>query len=377
MKTAKMALAAGLLLMFGLAAFAQTPIPPPQTFATTIYFDYSRNISNNGFLTGTDAAKLLDNKFAFRRAYFTYENKINDFLKFRFRIDADNQNNVTSVNFKSSSAGQDYKMRPFVKHLYLDWAGLLPDSSLKVGMVDTLPFKLAEDRWGYRSVAKTLADIYKDITGVNIRCSSADLGLNFQVPLNQYIRLATMIVNGDGYGSPATTKFRKIGGQVQLIPLAGLNLVGYYEVEDRPATSAMIAAGSKSYDSAGTAKMMKGDVYFDMIENLNVSLEWFKYDNPTFTYKSGANTIQFKTGGWSVFGTYKIIVDKLNAFARYDSYAPDSTQTLKDQGLTIVGLDWAPVHSSWKIQPNVWFYNYKDAAKKSDIVANLTFALSF
>jgi hypothetical protein len=45
--------------------------------------------------------------------------------------------------------------------------------------------------------------------------------------------------------------------------------------------------------------------------------------------------------------------------------------------LTIVGLDWAPVHSSWKIQPNVWFYNYKDAAKKSDIVANLTFALSF
>ena len=374
----RMAAAAGILLMSGLTAFAQTTTPPPQTFATTIYFDWTTNATNNGYLTGTDAAKLLSNKFAFRRAYFTYENKINDFLKFRFRIDADNQNNVTSVNFKSSSVSQDNKMRPFVKHLYLDWAGLLPDSSLKVGMVDTLPFKLAEDRWGYRSVAKTLADIYKDITGINIRCSSADLGLNFQVPVNQYIRLATMIVNGDGYGSVASSKFRKIGGQVQIIPVAGLNFVGYYEVEDRPATSAMIAAGSKSYDSAGTAKMMKGDVFFDMIENLNVSFEWFNYDNPTFLYKDAVgNSIHYKTGGWSVFGTYKIIVDKLNAFARYDSYAPDSTQSLKNQGLAIVGLDWAPVHTSWKIQPNVWFYSYKDAAKKSDIVANLTFFLSF
>jgi hypothetical protein len=43
----------------------------------------------------------------------------------------------------------------------------------------------------------------------------------------------------------------------------------------------------------------------------------------------------------------------------------------------IVGFDWAPIHSSWKIQPNVWFYNYKDSAKKSDVVANLTFFLSF
>ncbi len=378
MKTGRrMVLAAGILVISGLTAFAQTATPPAQTFSTTIYFDYTHNVTNDGYLTGTDAAKLISNKFAFRRAYFTYENKINDDLKFRFRLDADNQSNVTGVNFKSSSVTQDNKLRPFVKQLFLDWSGLLPDSSLKIGMVETLPFKMAEDQWGYRSVAKTLCDIYKDITGVNIRCSSADLGLNFQVPVNQYLRVATMVVNGDGYGSPATTEFRKIGGQVQLIPVAGLSLVGYYEIEDRPATATMIAAGSKSYDSAGTAKMAKGDVYFNMIENLNVSFEYFNYNNPTFTEKTAGQTVQYKTGGWSVFGSYKIIVGKLNVFARHDSYAPDSTQSLKDQGLTIVGLDWAPVHSSWKLQPNVWFYDYKDATKKSDVVANLTFFLSF
>jgi hypothetical protein len=273
-------------------------------------------------------------------------------------------------------------MRLWMKHLYMDYSGLLPDSSLKVGMVDTLPFKLAEDRWGYRSIAKTLTDFYKDITGTDIRCSSADLGLNFQVPVNRYLRVAAMVTNGDGYSNIAGSKFRKMGGQIQIIPVAGLNFVGYYEVEDRPATSAMIAAGSKSYDSAGTAKMAKADVYFDMIENLNVSFEWFNYDNPTFLYKNAAGAnVHYKTGGWSVFSTYKIIVDKLNAFARYDSYAPDSTQSMKDRSLVIVGLDWSPIHSSWKIQPNVWFYgydkNFATTYKRNDIVANLTFFLSF
>ena len=40
---------------------------------------------------------------------------------------------------------------------------------LKIGMTETISFKVAEDRWGFRSVAKTLVDGYKDITGVDIR----------------------------------------------------------------------------------------------------------------------------------------------------------------------------------------------------------------
>jgi hypothetical protein len=185
-----------------------------------------------------------------------------------------------------------------------------------------------------------------------------------------------MVTNGDGYSNIASSKFRKMGGQVQIIPVAGLNLVGYYEAEGRPVSP--IPAGGHSYDSAGTAKMMKADIYFDMIEYLNVSFEWFKYDSPLF---KNSNSSRYKTGGWSAFSTYKIIVDKLNAFARYDSYAPNSTDVTKDRSLVIVGLDWAPVHSSWKIQPNVWFYgydkNFATTYKRNDIVANLTFFMSF
>ena len=51
--------------------------------------------------------------------------------------------------------------------------------------------------------------------------------------------------------------------------------------------------------------------------------------------------------------------------------------------LIIAGLDWAPFHASWKLQPNVWFYNYTDEPVqrgrdgKTDVVFNLTFFLSF
>src|SRR4030042_243281 len=71
----------------------------------------------------------------------------------------------TPIYLTKGSTKKDDKFRPFIKHLYLDYAGLLPNSSLKIGMTPTLTFESAEARWGYRSVAKTLVDGYKAITG--------------------------------------------------------------------------------------------------------------------------------------------------------------------------------------------------------------------
>jgi len=366
-KNKKAALLAALMFFVTTGLFAQTTTPPPQTFSTTIYFDYSFNATNNGYLTGTDAAKALNNKFAFRRAYLTYENKINDNLKFRFRFDADNTANITSVDFAKASTKKDDKLRPFIKHLYLDWAGLLPNSSLKIGMTETQAFKSAEDRWGYRSVAKTIVDGYKDITGVDIRTSSADIGVNLTGAITKEFRYGAMVMNGEGYAHPEYNKYKKFGGYLQVVPVAGLNFWGYAETE-------------RLSDTA-TAQMYKLDAYFDMIPNLNISGEWFTYnsDNNFNKIVQGGTTVEnhFNVGGFSIFGTYKIIIDKLNIFARFDNYKPDSTDANKDFSLVIAGLDWAPVHGSWKLQPNVWIYNYKDSTKKRDIVVNLTFFLSF
>jgi len=344
-------------------AGAQTTTPPPQTFTTTVYFDYSYNLTKDGYLTGTPAAQALSNKFAFRRAYFTYENKISDFLKFRFRYDADNTANITSVDFVKSSTKKDDKLRPFIKHVYLEWSPNFLQSKVNVGMIETISFKLAEDRWGYRSVAKTLLDGYKDITGIEIDQTSADLGATWKGTISKELRLGLGLHNGSHYSHIETDKFKKLSGFLQLVPVRGLSLVGFMDYEKQT--------------DADKAVTYKADVYFDMIKNFNVSFEWFQYKNDTYKTKIDGVDKNYKIGGWSIFATYKIKTDKLGIFARYDAYQPTSLDSTKDQSLIILGLDWFAWGSTGRLQPNVWIYNYKDSARKTDIVFAMTFFLSF
>jgi hypothetical protein len=335
------------------AAFGQTP--PPQTFATTVYFDYTTFVTTDGYLT----SNALTNKFHFRRAYFTYENKINDYLKFRFRYDADNTANLTSVDFAKQTTKKDDKLRPFVKHIYLEWSNDFLQSKVNVGMIETLAFKLAEDRWGYRSVAKTLLDGYKDITGVEVDATSADLGLTWKGTLFRQLRFGAGVHNGAHYSHAETDKFKKFSGYLQLVPVAGLNIIGYLDYE-------------KQTDDR-KAMTTKVDVLFDMVKNLNVSFEWFSYDSDAMLNSNGT---QYKPSGWSIFGTFKIKPDKLAVFARYDRYEPNDTKADDEIGLIIAGFDWTPMHGSWKIQPNVWIYDYNDA-RKGDVIFNMTLFLSF
>jgi hypothetical protein len=350
----KFALLAALTVALALAAYGQ------QTFGTTIYFDYLFNLTNDGFRTGTAAAKALNNVFQFRRAYFTYENKINDYLKFRFRYDADNTANITSIDFAKASAKKDDKLRPFIKHLYLEYALDWLQSKFNVGMIETLSFKLAEDRWGLRPVAKTLLDGYKDVTGVDIDQSSADIGATWKASISKYARFSVGVHNGVGYSHAETDKFKKFSGNLQLVPVAGWNVVGYLDYE-------------KQTDSA-KAMTYKLETFLEMVKGLALVGEWFTYDNETYKTAAGAH---YKVGGWSVFGVYKIKPDKFSLFARYDSYQPNNKIDNDEFGLIILGADWTPYHTTWKIQPNIWIYNYKDSARKTDIVGVITFFISF
>ena len=219
-----------------MAIFAAGPsLFGQQTFGTTIYLDYTYYMSKSGPKTmappGTPSFK--NNFFNFRRAYFTYENKINDNLKFRFRYDADSTANLTSVDVKTGSTKKDDKLRPFIKHVYLDYAGLLPNSSLKIGMTETLTFKIAEEKWGYRSVAKTLMDGYKDVTGKEIDATSADLGASFAHTVSKYFRYAAMISSGSHYSHVEGDKYKKLMAQVQILPMPGLTLAGYMDYEQQ------------------------------------------------------------------------------------------------------------------------------------------------
>ncbi|MGA2534184.1 MAG: hypothetical protein ABSG19_14245 [Candidatus Aminicenantales bacterium] len=362
---------------------AQTTTPPTQTFNTTIYLDYRYNLSSAGPITlkPTDpTVAYLSNQFIFRRAYFTYENKISDNLKFRFRLDADNTANVTGVTLTGTpvtgtSLSKDDKLRPFIKHLFFEWSNfLIENQTLRVGMEETLTFNLSEARWGYRSVAKTLVDGYKDITGVDTNVSSADIGASLQGSATKYFRYGVQVVNGSGYSHLEADKFKKFSGQLQLIPVSGLSLVGYIDY------SRQMPKASLPLVTAPAATSYKLDGFFEMVKNLVLGGEWYAYKNDL----NQAGGVKYNVSGWSVFGRYALVQDKLNAFARYDSYIPNNQNRAKDLNLTIFGLDWAPLHSSMKLQPNIWIYSYKDgtqykatATSNSDVAFNLTFFLSF
>jgi hypothetical protein len=348
------------VVLVGLLAGLGTGLHAQQTFGTTIYFDWTRYLSDNGPLTTAppNTPSFKNDFFAFRRAYFTYENKINDNLKFRFRYDADNTANLTSVDsaFKTK---KDDKLRPFVKHIYLEYANLVPRSVLRVGMTETLTFKPAEERWGYRSVAKTLVDGFKDITGVEIDATSADLGVSFTGSVNKYLRYGLMISNGSHYSHVETDGWKKLMAQATVVPVAGFSLVGYWDYEKQ-------AEGKD-------AQTYKLDGLFEMVKGLVLGAEYFVYQNDLYL----AGTDRFDVSGFSLFGRYAIQPDKLNAFARFDSYEPNSKVDKDQKTLIIAGLDWAPWHSSIKFQPNIWIYSYQDSAKKNDLIFNMTFFMSF
>jgi hypothetical protein len=366
------------LFMAGASLYAQ------QTFSGTVYLDWRYYLTSAGPITlkPTDATKAyLNNQFVFRRAYLTYENKINDNLKFRFRLDADNTANVTGVTLTGSpvtgtSLGKDDKLRPFLKHLYLEYSNFLVDKLvLNIGMIETLTFKPAEERWAYRSVAKTLVDGYKDITKKEIFSTSADIGITLKYSVAKYFRVAAGIYNGAAYSHAENDQFKKVQLQAQLTPVAGLSVVGYYDYERKlPVTTLPL-------EMAPAAVTYKLDAFFETVKNLVIGAEWFQYKNDL--YQTGGK--KYNVSGWSTFGRYVISPDKLSLFARYDSYMPSSLDRAnQDMSLAIVGFDWAPYHASWKLQPNVWFTNYKNpkyytagATSKNDVSFNLTFFLSF
>ena len=366
------------LLSGGASVFGQ------QTFSATVYFDYKHFLSSEGPLTlkPTDpATAYLSNAFLFRRAYFNYENKINNNLKFRFRLDADNTANLTAVTLSGSpvtgvSTSKDDKLRPFMKHLFLEYSDfLIPKMILNIGMIETLTFKPAEDRWGLRSVAKTITDGYRDITKKDILSTSADIGATLKYSFAKYFRVAAGLYNGTHYSHAENDQFKKVQLQAQVSPVAGFSIVGYFDYERK-------LPNLKSFpkETAPVAQTYKIDAFFEMVKNLVIGAEWFtyKYD----LYQTAGE--KYDVGGWSVFGRYTIATDKFMLFGRYDSYIPNSLDRDLDMSLVIAGFDWAPFDKSWRLQPNVWFTSYHDetryaagAKKNSDIIFNLTFFLSF
>ncbi|MGQ9800348.1 MAG: hypothetical protein ACUVRL_01570 [Candidatus Saccharicenans sp.] len=335
--------------------FLFVPASAQQKLSGTVFFDYTFYLSNNGPITTPppDNPNFKNNFMHFRRVYFRYDNKINDNLSFRLTLDGDTLKATDAAN------KADDKFRPYLKHMYLQISNLIPAADIKIGMADTITYKLAEDRWGYRSVAKTIMDGYKDITGYDVDAPSADLGINLTGKIIRQVRYGVMLASGEGYSKPEKDKHKKLSSYLQFIPVAGLSVVGYVDYEKQ--------------DVGAKALTYKGDLFVEFMPNLTLGAEYFVYRND----KNLLEDQRYDRSGLSVFGRYNLIPEKLNLFARFDHYEPNSLRIDDEISLIIAGLDWAPLNSSFRLQPNLWVYDYKDPLKKNDLIFNLTFLMSF
>lgn len=88
--------------------------------------------------------------FWFRRIYFTYNNKLNDKVKMRLRLEMNSPGDFT----KSAS------LDPYVKDAYLSFS-FAGGASLIAGIQGPPSFEQEESSWGYRHLEKTPLDLYK------------------------------------------------------------------------------------------------------------------------------------------------------------------------------------------------------------------------
>lgn len=250
------------------------------------------------------------NAFRFRRLYFTYQEDIATDFAIRFRLEA-----------KDAGFGQGEKMRPFVKHSYVQWKQALGAADLYLGLSGTPTWAVAEKVWGYRSIAKTVLD-------QNKIGSSADLGAALKGKADR-LRYHLMIGNGPGQG-PEDDHGKKFYGSLSFKAGDRWVLEGYADFNAKPA--------------GRNERTFKGFVGWQGAQGA-AGLEVFSRTNE----RAGASGEAQVLAGVSGFGSLPLS-PLLKGFGRFDAVADDAENTT--DWLLIAGLDYAAA-TAVHLMPNV------------------------
>jgi hypothetical protein len=308
------------------------------------------------------------NGFEFRRIYLGYDYQISEhfstqvLLAYEGNLDKDGERSI------------------FIKAANVRWSNFVHNNDLVIGQSAT-PFYalLSESVWGYRSIEKTIADMRK-IT------SSNDVGISLLGKLNDKgdYGYNFMIANGTAQ-KPETDKYKKLYGELYAKLMDQkiiIDVAGTYEAvansQDRTALKGFVAYQSTPV-TAGIeiVNQTQKNAIKDSIKGAAV-----------------ANKVNIIPFGLSVFVKGQIIPSKLNFFARYDNYNPDtkfdanvlySAKLASDkENFITAGLDWTPV-SNVHLMPNIWYDSYSSqknnvsgkAKSDYDMTARLTFYYVF
>ncbi len=348
--------------------------PAPDNFKPSgklwgyVFGDYFYKIHadslNRGNVQFSDLPKNF-NAFTFRRIYLGYDYRISE--KFSAHLLLSNENdNADAIGERTF----------YIKAANIQWKNIIPNNDLIVGQSTTPLFVgNSESVWGYRSVERTIVDMRSFGGGT-------DLGIAWHGRLDngQNFGYNFMLANGTS-AKPENNKYKKF----------------YYEFYARLLNKKIYLDITGTKESAGGGKNMsviKGTAAFTG-KTFTAGGEFIKVTRKkaaqNVTDPLNPTEVSFTPVGISFFVHGMILPGKLNYFARYDNFNPDtrfdpniiysSNPVNYKENFITAGIDWMPV-KSFHVEPNIWFDSFQSTTADNtgndyDMVARITFYYIF
>jgi hypothetical protein len=293
--------------------------------------------------------------FEIQRAYLGY--------KFNF-----SENISTKITIDGARVTEASPFTVVLKHAQLDWQVATP-LTLSLGLMGLTQFDTQEKFWGYRYIYKSFQDEFALGT-------SADLGVNANLQLTDWLEADLFMLNGEGYTRLQDDfGMHKFGGDLVAEPVDGLILKAYYNLN------------FKKYDKYGNDSIIADTTAIQNLaffagyqaEKFRVGAEYNLMLNGTKYYVASED---HNLTGISVYATY-LINKKFEVFGNYINFMSntlagqsESWNYSKDGNIIIAGMQYVPVKGV-KMALNYRAYLYKDPDIQDDNRIYVNFEFSF
>lgn len=303
----------------------------------------------------SDSALTKSGAFQIRRIYLYYDHNLSEKFFAQFLLES----NDKSVEYTADKAGKPTKEgrhTVFVKLAYLEWKEIIPHGSIAFGMVPAPTWSLSEKMWNYRAIEKTVTDM-RGLGG------ASDLGVTLRGKFGNdgMFGYAFMIGNGNGQ-KPENNKSKKYYGSISAKPVNGFTAEFYADHESKMMNSQSHETMSKT--------TLKGLAAFQN-EKFTAGIEVMKQTQKKVTDSTDLTPLGFSLFAWAAIPGS----EKLNVFARFDNFDPDTkTSSGYKENFITAGIDYMPIKNI-HIMPNVWMntFSKKGSKREMDKVVRITF----
>ncbi|HXC06203.1 MAG TPA: hypothetical protein VNZ86_15705, partial [Bacteroidia bacterium] len=264
-------------------------------------------------------ANVQSNAFQIRRAYLGYDYQITK----NFSASAVLANEQTLLPNNQNTV--------YLKYAFVKWSNIWKGTDIIFGQFQTASFATGmgtEPLWGYRASERTIMDMH-NIDG------STDLGVSLQGKLWEQKNVTDeekkpalvgyILQLGNGASAtPETDPYKKARINLYTALLNQKLVIGVYGDYTTQQYSPYHTSNMtmKVYASYRCEAFHLG---FEAFQQTNQNSDIYKVYDPAIKNTDANNdTVSGVQMGISVWGSAKIIKNKLNIFARYDSYNPDT-----------------------------------------------------